>query len=147
MAISQTGARKSPIGETLRALYERHQTLVKYFLIGCTASAIDVILFLLIFNVLGQTPLVAHSVSVPAAVLFSFVVNARHNFRTTDHVWLRLLSFALVCLVGYACGYAVIEAAMAVGFGANVGKVLSLPVVFIVQYILNSRITFRRRVA
>jgi putative flippase GtrA len=129
--------------ETLFEIYERHQTLAKYFLIGATASAIDVILFMVLHLGLGTTPLLAHSVSVPVAVLFSFMVNARHNFRVSDHMALRLLSFAAVCVVGYLAGYAVILAAVQIGLGATGGKILSLPVVFVVQYLLNSRITFR----
>jgi putative flippase GtrA len=127
----------------LSEAYERHQTLVKYFLIGATASAIDVLLFMLLHVGLGTTPLFAHSISVPAAVIFSFVVNARHNFRVSDHLVLRLLSFVAVCVVGYLAGYGVIVAAVWAGASATVGKFLSLPVVFVVQYILNSRITFR----
>jgi putative flippase GtrA len=129
----------------LRVLARRHQHLVKYLVIGGAASAIDVTLFLLLFNVVGTTALAAHSVSVPAAVLFSFFMNARHNFRTHDLMALRLLSFAIVCVIGYLAGYGVIEAAAALGLGENIGKILSLPIVFVIQYVLNSRITFRRR--
>jgi putative flippase GtrA len=128
--------------QRLMALAAKHETLLKYFMIGATASAIDVVLFLLLYNVVGTTALAAHSVSVPTAVLFSFVVNARHNFKTTDHTALRLISFVIVCTIGYAAGFAVIELCRAIGLGANLGKVVSLPVVFVLQYVLNSRITF-----
>jgi putative flippase GtrA len=128
--------------QRLMALAAKHETLLKYFVIGAAASAIDVVLFLLLYNVAGTSALAAHSVSVPTAVLFSFVVNARHNFKTTDHTTLRLISFVIVCTIGYAAGFAVIELCSAAGLGANVGKVVSLPVVFVLQYLLNSRITF-----
>jgi dolichol-phosphate mannosyltransferase len=116
--------------------------LVKYFLIGVTASAIDVGLFMVLFNLAHATPLMAHSISVPTSVLFSFTVNSRHNFRTTDHLVLRLISFAVVATIGYAVGYGVIELCRSIGLGANVGKILSLPAVFVLQYVLNSRVTF-----
>lgn len=132
-----------PEGRLGRAL-RKHPHLVKYFLIGATASAIDVVLFLVLFNLAGTTALAAHSVSVPTAILFSFFVNARHNFRTNDHMALRLISFVTVCVIGYLVGYAIIETAAAVGAGENLGKIVSLPVVFVIQYLLNSRITFRR---
>lgn len=129
--------------ERMRVHFDTHQQLIKYLLIGVSASAIDVILFLVLFNLVGTSTLVAHSVSVPAAVLFSFFVNARHNFKTTDHTALRLLSFIMVCTVGYAAGYVVIVAVANAGLSENIGKIVSLPVVFVIQYILNSRITFR----
>ena len=77
-------------------------------------------------------------------MVFSFVVNARHNFKISDHMLLRLFSFSVVCLIGFFAGYGVILAAQAAGLDANMGKIASLPVVFIMQYVLNSRITFRK---
>lgn len=130
------------IRPALRRVLE-HQAL-KYLLIGGAASAIDVLLFMALYNLAGFTDWQAHSVSVPASVLFSFAINARHNFKTNDYILLRLLSFSVVCLIGFLVGYGVIVAAGSVGFGANLGKLASLPVVFILQYMLNSRITFRK---
>ncbi|TKB67907.1 MAG: glycosyltransferase family 2 protein [Nitrospira sp.] len=118
--------------------------LVKYFVIGATASAIDVALFMVLFNVAHTTPLMAHSISVPTSVLFSFTLNARHNFHTVDHIVWRLTSFAIVATIGYAAGYGIIELCRSIGLGANFGKILSLPVVFVLQYFLNSRITFKK---
>lgn len=123
----------------------RHRHLLKYLLIGAAASALDVLLFMLFYNVVGTPALVAHSISVPAAVLFSFTVNARHNFRTADHIALRLMSFVVVCTIGYLSGFGVIELCRQQGIDANAGKVISLPVVFALQYVLNSRITFYKR--
>jgi putative flippase GtrA len=139
----------SPAGmkRLLQGRYRRHQHLVKYLLIGSAASAIDVMLFLVLFNLVGTTPLVAHSISVPTSVLFSFATNARHNFRTSDRIVLRLVSFAIVCAIGYVAGFGVIAAAAGLGFGENIGKIASLPVVFVIQYVLNSRITFRASAA
>jgi dolichol-phosphate mannosyltransferase len=134
---SQTTA---PSGSTIEM--KQHKHLLKYLLIGATASMIDVMLFLLIYNVIGASALVAHSISVPASVLFSFIVNARHNFKTSDHMALRLLSFVIVCTIGYLSGFGVIELCRQQGIDANIGKFLSLPVVFAIQYVLNSRITF-----
>lgn len=128
-------------------LYRENETLVKYALIGGTASAIDVILFFILFNFVGTSELLAHSISVPTSVLFSFVVNARHNFKTEDYYFLRMASFFIVCLIGYAAGYGVILVVQSFfadpDMGANVGKITSLPVVFIIQYVMNSKITFR----
>lgn len=129
--------------DQMRGHFDTHQRLIKYFLIGVTASAIDVILFLILFNLVGTSTIVAHSISVPVSVLFSFFTNARHNFKTTDHTGLRLMSFVMVCTIGYAAGYAVIVAVANAGLSENIGKIASLPVVFVIQYILNSRITFR----
>ena len=134
----------SALIKSLGARAKRHEHLIKYFVIGVSASAIDVGIFLLLFNVVETSALVAHSVSVPAGVLFSFTTNARHNFKTNDYWALRMALFCLVCTIGYAVGYMVIQATVTAGFSANIGKILSLPLVFATQYLLNSRITFRK---
>jgi putative flippase GtrA len=129
---------------TLLEKLRRHEQVLKYLLIGGTASAIDVVLFMVFFNLVGLTEWQSHSISVPTSVLFSFVINARHNFRTSDHMMLRLMSFSLVCLLGFFVGYGVIEGGRSLGVDSNIGKLASLPVVFVLQYLLNSRITFRK---
>lgn len=130
-------------GGALGDRLKKHEHLIKYLLIGGSASALDVIIFMVLYNVVGTTELLAHSVSVPTAVLYSFVINARHNFKTNDHWHLRMALFILACTIGYAVGYLIIEGAVMVGLGANIGKIISLPFVFVTQYVLNSRITFR----
>jgi putative flippase GtrA len=138
-------APERPIVARALALAARHKHLIKYFFIGATASAIDVGVFLVLHNLAHTTPFFAHSVSVPTAVLFSFTVNSRHNFQISDHLVLRLLSFAAVAGIGYLVGLGVIEFARSSGLGANMGKFLSLPIVFALQYTLNSRITFYKK--
>lgn len=148
----------------LMGLYRQHETLLKYFFIGGMASAIDVVLYFILYNfVFPDTvqigglamsdELAAQSISVPTAIVFSFVVNARHNFKTNDYALIRFISFCIVCLIGYLAGYWVILAvqdimvqqfSMTEQLGGNIGKIVSLPVVFIIQYILNSKITFRK---
>ena len=126
-----------------------HNQALRYLLIGGAASAIDVLTFLLLFNVLHTSEFMAHSISVPLAVIFSFLVNARHNFKTVDHAWLRFISFCIVCAIGWAVGYGVIVLTQqllgAAPMITNIGKLLSLPVVFVVQFVLNSKITFRNK--
>jgi putative flippase GtrA len=122
----------------------RHEQALKYLVIGGAATVMDAVLFMILFNFAAFTEWQAHSVSMPVSSLFSFVVNARHNFRTSDHILLRLASYSVVCVIGFFVGYGVIEAARSVGIDSNAGKIVSLPVAALLQYVLNSRITFRK---
>ena len=128
-----------------QAFLAAHPHLLKYVLIGAAATAIDVGLFLALYNLAHVSATAAQTISVPAAVLFSFAANARHNFRTNDRVALRLALFVGVASLGYALGLGVIEAARFLGASANVGKLASVPLVAALQYTLNARITFRKR--
>lgn len=141
--VNTTAGQEDRLADRVRNRLHRHQHLIKYFLIGGTASAIDVGLFLALFNLADTSVIVAHTVSVSTAILFSFFVNARHNFHTGDRLALRLFSFVMVCGLGFVLGY-LITIGVASVLDANIGKIVSLPFVFIFQYVLNSRITFRK---
>lgn len=118
--------------------------LLMYFLIGGVASAIDVGLFVLFYEWIGTSALVAHSISIPVAALYSFTCNAVFNFRTTDRILSRLLSFSTVVALGYGLGALIIWLVVTyTGFGGTVGKLASLPAVFFFQFFLNSRISFK----
>jgi len=141
---SSVDTKPAGAGQSLKEKLRQHEQALKYLFIGGTASAIDVALFMILFNFAGLTEWQSHSISVPTSVLFSFVINARHNFKISDHMWLRLFSFGVVCLIGFLAGYGVIEAGRSFGVNPNIGKIASLPVVFVIQFLLNSRITFRK---
>jgi putative flippase GtrA len=118
--------------------------LFMYALIGGSASAIDVGIFVFMYEWLGSPALLAHSVSIPVSALFSFGLNAVFNFRKTDKLLARFLSFAVIVAMGYALGAGIIWSVEEwTTWGGTVGKLLSLPVVFVFQYFLNSRISFR----
>ncbi len=116
--------------------------LVKYAVIGLGAVAIDAGLFLLL-DARGMSPLPAQIISVSTAVVFSFVMNARYNFGTRDKVAKRFASFAVVNLIGFFVGLAIIlgltEADVV---SAAVAKLVSIPVVTGMQYVLNANWTF-----
>lgn len=140
--ISDTSS--NPTSNVVLSFYDKYRHLLNYLVIGGAASAIDVLVFMFLFNVLGTSALLAHSIAVPLSVIFSFTVNARHNFKTHDYLLARLASFVIVCTIGYLVGYGIIVLVASWGFGENIGKIASLPFVFIVQFILNSTITFRQ---
>lgn len=128
----------------LTELYRRHENLIKYGFIGASAVVIDLGLFIVLHEFLDVAPWIAHSVSVAVAVVWSFLLNAFFNFRTTDRLLARFLSFATVSFIGYLVGLVVIAIAVsALGLGGTISKIISMPVVFITQYILNTKFSFR----
>lgn len=119
--------------------------LFMYLLIGGMASAIDVGLFVLLYEWLGMPALVAHSISIPVSAVYSFTCNAIFNFKTTDRILSRAFSFAVIVALGYALGALIIWLVDSfTGFGGTVGKLISLPAVFFFQFFLNSRISFKK---
>lgn len=115
-----------------------------YFIIGGVASLIDVGVFVFLYEWVGVSALLSHSISIPLSAIYSFTCNAFFNFKTTDNLHWRFLSFAFVVFLGYLLGAGVIWLVeYLTPFGGTVGKIVSLPLVFIFQYYLNSKISFR----
>jgi putative flippase GtrA len=140
--VSPKAGRKMTLSQVARIGFSSH--LGKYFLIGGTASAIDVGVFIVLHEFLGMAAIASHSVSIPLAAIFSFTCNAYLNFKKTDKLLLRLISFSNVILLGYLLGAAVIWLFDDVLLlGGTVGKLVSLPFVFLFQYFLNAKISFR----
>ncbi len=114
-----------------------------YLIIGGTAAAIDVVIFILLYEFLGFSAISSHSVSIPLAGIFSFAMNATLNFRKTDKILFRAFSFATIVFLGYLLGVLIIWIVEGVlGINGTIGKLVSLPFVFFFQYYLNSKFSF-----
>ena len=117
---------------------------IAYLFIGGFAVSIDMGIFLFLHELIGIKPLICHSVSVPIAAIFSFSVNAYLNFKKSDFLFYRFVSFSIVVVIGYLLGVLIIFIIDTVlQLGGTIGKLVSLPFVVMVQFYLNSKITFR----
>jgi len=115
-----------------------------YLLIGGVAAAIDIGLFFILHELAEVSALVSHSISVPASALYSFIFNAWLNFKKTDKILKRAISFAFVIFLGYLLGAVIVYGfENFTGFGGTVGKLVSLPLVVVLQFLLNAKISFR----
>ena len=122
---------------------KKNQKLLVYGVIGVSAIGVDLVVFLLLYNVIGIVPGLATTLSVLVAMVYAFTLNARYNFKMTDQIKKRLFRYMLVSLFGLLLSVVAVEGFDAIGIGANLGKILSLPPIVVLQYILNSRYTFR----
>ncbi len=130
---------------SLSEFISKYVQLVRYFCIGLSAAAIDLGIFYVLVNSFGVNSIVGTAVSISFATVWAFVLNSTYNFASTDNIMLRFFSYAMVS----ATGLAISASAMAMlvetlGFDANFTKILSLPVIFLVQYQLNKNVTFRQ---
>lgn len=126
------------------ALLNKHQKLIIYAVIGGGAVVIDVGLFWILNELVDLSAILSNTFSVFAAMLYSFVLNAFFNFRTRDKLLRRFMSFAVVTLCGYILSSGLLWVfSDKLGFNATLIKALSLPVILLVQFSLNSRFTFQ----
>ena len=117
---------------------------VTYLFIGGFAASIDVGIFIFLHEFINIKSLISHSVSVPISAIFSFSANAYLNFKKSDLLFYRFVSFSTVIGIGYLLGILIIFIIDNVlQLGGTIGKLVSLPFVVTLQFYLNSKITFR----
>jgi putative flippase GtrA len=115
-----------------------------YAIIGLAAAAIDIIFFWLFFEILLFGIFISNAISVGSAASFSFYMNAVHNFKKSNYLFYRLISFISIVIIGYFTGiFLILFLINELESQATIAKLLSLPIVFALQYFLNSVISFR----
>lgn len=134
-----------PFNTVLAETWHRHKTLIRYFGIGVSAALLDLTVFYIGYSLVGLVSPVATLLSVGLATLYAFLLNAFFNFRQTDRLSLRFLSYAAVSGTGLLVSVGFLTLFnVHFGFNGNLVKLLSLPMIFVLQYWLNKRITFQR---
>ena len=129
----------------LAALLSRHRGFALYVAIGGGAVALDVGLYALFAGPMALHPLAANTASTFIGMAFSFAANSILNFKVTDRIMLRFLSFSLVTVIGYVVSTLMLLVLIdGLGTGALLAKVATLPVVLVLQFTLNKRVTFAR---
>lgn len=122
----------------------KHKVLIKYFFIGVSAAAIDVAIYAFLYNVGELSALVSTGVSVSFATVYAFTLNMFFNFKLKDKFLSRLAFYVIVSGVGLAISMSMLYIFTDVlNFNGNIVKIVSLPLIFVVQYILNKHFTFR----
>lgn len=129
--------------DALRKAYRRNREFVLYCLIGLSGVTADFLVFLALTQV-GIDPLVATFISVSCGIINNFVWNAWLNFKVRSHLLIRFLSFYAVGLVGVALSIGILWVGSLLGLTPAVAKIISIPIVVVVQFVLNRVVTFRK---
>jgi putative flippase GtrA len=100
-------------------------------------------IFWVLAEPVGAPALAANAISVGVAVVYSFLANSFFNFKVWNRLLLRFLSFSVVSFLGFlASSLMLIVMSGVLGMDEVLVKVLSLPVVLLLQFGLNTRVTF-----
>ncbi len=130
--------------EKTKAFIAKNHQLLLYSLIGCSGVMLDLLLFALLFNMFGVDKNLATLMSTLTGMTNNFLLNAYFNFKVHSNLLRRLLEFYCVGLVGIVITVLLFKLfADSMGMNANVVKVGSLPLILIVQFLLNKHWTFK----
>lgn len=128
--------------DLLLKFIEARRNILLYGIIGVSAVVVDMLFFVVFYNLLHITPVISTMCSVAIATVYSFLLNAIYNFKTKDKIKERFFSFALVSIGGMVLSAVGIGLLDKIGIDPNMSKALSLPPIVILQYIFNKYLTF-----
>lgn len=118
--------------------------MVLYLIIGGGAVIIELIIFTLIFNLSNVNAVPSNVIANVVSTTYSFILNSRYNFRKTDQVAKRMTTFFIISAIGFIAGTIIIYVMTdLMGINGNISKLVSLPVVVSIQFVLNKFITFK----
>lgn len=127
----------------IRSQISKYRSLILYCMIGGGSAGVDLVIFFLLTTLASWNWLPAHTVSVTCGIVCSFFFNALLNFKKTDRLLVRFVSFFSIGLLGLVLAAAVIKLFHDVfGFSQQISKFISLIFVVVVQYALNKKISF-----
>ena len=131
--------------DVICALYTRYRQLFWYCVIGCSGAALDFVVFYLLVNFASYHHQLANFISISCGIVNNFMLNYFFNFKSGNRIWLRLLSFYAVGMVGWALSAAMLYILVdKLALLPVVAKLLTIFVVTIVQYVLNKSLSFRK---
>lgn len=124
---------------------EFFRNLILYGIIGGVSAGLDALVFALLFKVLGWNEYAANLISTHCGIFLSFFLNSRFNFKKTDRLRERFLSFYLTGLFGMGLSYVILWAGGKLGLDVLLTKLGSIVIVALVQFFINRAVAFRDR--
>ena len=129
----------------MKNLLRQNRQFLLYCVIGFSGVGLDFGIYSLLVKTGTLNYQAANAVGYASGTLLSFFLNAKFNFRVTDKIALRLLSFFGVALLGYLASAATLQLLIGhFAFNKYLSKAATLFVVVLLQFNLNRLISFRK---
>jgi len=129
----------------VKNLLRQNRQFLLYCVIGFSGVGLDFGIYSLLVKTGTLDYQAANATGYASGTLLSFFLNAKFNFRVTDKIALRLLSFFGVALLGYFASAATLQLLIGhFGFDQYLSKAATLFVVVGLQFNLNRLISFRK---
>ena len=116
---------------------------VVYSVIGALGVILDFVSFAILYHVFDWNYLVANVVSTSLGITNNFVLNAFYNFRVTDELLSRFVSFYGIGIAGMGVASLLLWLQVSMlGFPPLSAKSATIVVIVILQFNLNRRFSF-----
>jgi putative flippase GtrA len=131
---------------SVQALWQKHRQFLLYCICGGTGVCTDYAVFLLLFQVAGLGHQAANAAGYLAGTMMSFVLNRAITFNMRDQTGKRLALFLTTAGIGFLASAALLALLVDVlHVDARLAKILTLPMVVVLQFTLNKRFTFQAK--
>ncbi len=123
--------------------YELLKNMFLYAFFGGLAAVIDygISAFLFAFSIVANDFL-ASIIGNICGFLFTFTTNTYLNFKKTDKIFARFVSYGIICLLGMGISSCILYLMNGVTV-FYISKLIALFVVSAIQFVLNKLITYR----
>ena len=135
--------------EKLKALMVRYRDVIVYLVFGVLTTAVNYIVYLPCYNVLGLSGSASNAIAWVAAVAFAYLTNKPFVFQSRD--WsAKTVIPELTKFVGCRVGSGVLETAIIfltvdwLGWNGNVMKLLTSVLVVVLNYIGSKLLVFKK---
>ena len=136
--------------EKLKALFHKYYDLIMYVIFGALTTAVNYLVYLPCYNLLGLDASVSNVISWVVSVAFAFLTNKPFVFRSHDWspgvVWPELLKF-----VGCRVGSGSLETAIlfvtvdTLHWDGNLWKLVTSVLVVVANYVGSRLLVFRNK--
>jgi putative flippase GtrA len=116
--------------------------IVLYGIIGGGSALLDFLLFTLMYKQFNWNEYFANCISVHAGIAMSFILNRRFNFKKTDRILFRAVSFYITGLFGLALSQGLLWLGGILLLTVVMVKFMSIFMVAAVQFVINKLVTF-----
>ena len=135
--------------EKLKALMVRYRDVIVYLVFGVLTTAVNYIVYLPCYNVLGLSGSASNAIAWVGAVAFAYLTNKPFVFQSHD--WsAKTVIPELTKFVGCRVGSGVLETAIIfltvdwLGWNGNVMKLLTSVLVVVLNYIGSKLLVFKK---
>ena len=133
----------------IKALASRYRDIIVYLVFGVLTTAVNYIVYLPCYNVLGLSGSASNAIAWVGAVAFAYLTNKPFVFRSHD--WsAKTVVPELTKFVGCRVGSGVLETAIIfltvdlLGWNGNVMKLLTSVLVVVLNYIGSKLLVFKK---
>lgn len=132
--------------QTAWQIARANQTFIKYSVIGVMGATLDFATFAVLTTHLNFPYLIANLISATLGIINNFILNWKFNFKVTDKIFKRFLSFYLIGTIGIGISSGLLYLLIDIlKINALFSKLLTIAVVVAIQYTYNKKVTFAQK--